>query len=137
MEKAIPILLIFTLISGFNPFSLDASQKQLYLVDISAIEVTQAGTERYVPDAEISLVDLSKGQELKPYKITSSCSSYAFVAESKGLQYRVEVRNRDYRVEGDREIDLRKSKGYTWKVVYIKKTSDNLLNPSVDNLKVM
>jgi hypothetical protein len=59
------------------------------------------------------------------------------VAESKELQYRVEVRNKDYRVEGSREIDLRKAKGYTWKVVYIERTSENLLNSAVDNPQVM
>ena len=137
MEKAIPILLIFTLISGFNPFSLDASQNQLYLVDISAIEVTEAGTERYVPDAEISLIDLSSGHEIKPNQSTSKGNSYAFFASSRDAKYQVEVQNTDYEVVNSRAIDLKKAKKYTWKVVYLKKSSENLLNSSVDNPKVM
>ncbi len=137
MEKAIPILLIFSLLGVFNPVTLDFDQNQLYLVDISAIEITHAGTERYVSDAGITLIDLSSGNEIKPYKSTSSCNSYSFMAESREAQYCVEVRNKDYKVVNGRELDLRKVKKYAWKQVYLKKTSENLLNSSVDISRVM
>lgn len=137
MEKAIPVLLIISLLGVFNPISLDSNQDQLYLVDISAIEITHAGTERYVSDAGITLIDLSSGNEIRPYKSTSSCNSYSFMAESREAQYCVEVRNNDYKVVNGRDLDLRKAKGFTWKVVYIEKASEKLLNSSVDNPRVM
>jgi len=134
MEKMIPILLICSLMAVFNPVSVDGNQSRLYVVDISAIEITDAGAERYVPDAGISLIDLSSGQEIKPYKSTSSGNSYSFMAESREAQYTVKVRNKDYKVVNGRELDLRKVKKYAWKQVYLKKTSKIYANcPDIYN----
>ncbi len=123
MEKMIPVLLIFSLLTGFNPLSLDTGQGELYLVDVSAIEITEAGTERYIPDAGISLIDLSSGHEIKPNQSTTKGNSYAFFASSRDAKYQVEVQNTDYEVVNSRAIDLKKAEKYTWKVVYLRKSS--------------
>ena len=123
MEKMIPILLIMSLLTAFNPVSVDRNQGQLYVVDVSAIEITNAGSERYVSDAGISLIDLTSGKELKPSQCTSRGNSYAFFAESKEANYCVEVDNTRYQIVNERGIDLKKADKYTWKVIYLKKSS--------------
>lgn len=119
MEKLIPIFLIFSFLAVLNP----APKNQLYLVDISALEITDTGAERYVPDAGISLIDPSSGKEIKPYKVTPQANSYSFIAQSGNTICRVEVNNKEYKVISGREIDLRKVKKYTWKQLYLKKTT--------------
>jgi hypothetical protein len=133
MEKLIPIFLIFSFLTVLNP----APKNQLYLIDISAIEITDAGAERFVPDAGISLIDPASGKEIRPYKVTPQASSYSFIAQSGNTTCRVEVNNKQYKAVNGRVIDLSKVKKYTWKQVYLEKTPENLLKTSVDNPGVM
>ncbi len=122
MDKLIPILLIMSVLTLFKPVSLDLSNEQLYVVDVSAIEIMESGAERYVPDAEIALIDLGSGSEMSPQNRTDRGSTYAFYG-SRSSSYRVEVNNSEYRVVDGSEFSLKKVKKYSWQRVYLKKSS--------------
>jgi len=122
MEKLIPIMLVVSLLSVLNPVELISSHQQLYIVDISAIEVMENGTERYVPDAEIALIDIASGDEMTAQNQTNRGSTYAFYG-SRSATYKVEVNNDGYRVVDGSEFSLKKTKKYSWQKVYLKKSS--------------
>jgi len=116
MEKAIPILLIASIIGGFNPLGMIGGQDQLYVVDVSAITSAPSGVERFVSDAEIKLVSGSTGQEVKPTRITAKGTTFTFYAR-RGDDYRIDVQDRGHRVLHREVLDLKGAKKYTWKVV--------------------
>ena len=116
MEKAIPILLIASIIGGFNPLGMIGGQDQLYVVDVSAITSAPSGVERFVSDAEIKLVSGSTGEEVEPARITSKGTTFTFYAR-QGDNYRIDVQDREHRVLHREAIDLKGAKKYTWKVV--------------------